>query len=110
MEEKRKRLLGAGLFWALARGMKNPQYHYNSSKQLVGLKMEKDKKMIGFLTEYDADNDDLLNAKIVAAGGSFFAIYVVFNDFKKADEYKKKVPDNCGVFCSHNPYGLGAIM
>ena len=110
MEEKRKRLLGAGLLWALGKGMENPQYHCDNSKALVGLTMEKDKKMMGFLTEYDADSDDLLNAKIVAASGSFFATYVVFADFKRAEEYKQKVPDNCGIFCSHNPYGLGAIM
>ena len=36
--------------------------------------------------------------------------YQFFKAIFDEDEYKKKVPDNCGVFCSHNPYGLGAIM
>ena len=110
MEENRKRLLGAGLFWGLGQGMEKPQYLENCSKSLVGLTLEKDKKTIGFLTEYDAESEDQLNAKIISASGSFGEIYVVFSNFEKADEYKAKVPNNCGIICSHNPYGLGAIV
>ena len=55
MEEKRKRLLGAGLLWALGKGMENPQYHCDNSKALVGLTMEKDKNDVTLAADMEGD-------------------------------------------------------
>ncbi len=107
MELKKKRLLSAALIWALDK-MSDPCFH-DDTKSLAGLTLKKGDKTVGFLTEYDAYTENELMAKIIAASGSFPIFYMIFSDYKKADEFKKKAPSNCGILCYHNAYGMGFV-
>ena len=86
-----------------------PKYLHISFEQFVSLALKKDDKTVGFLTEYDANTENELSAKIIAASSSFPLIYMIFSDYKKADEFKKKAPPNCGILCYHNAYGMGFV-
>ena len=107
MELKKKRLLSAAFIWALDK-LSDPCFH-DDAKSLAGLTFKKDDKTVGFLTEYDANTENELSAKIIAASSSFPLIYMIFSDYKKADEFKKKAPSNCGILCYHNAYGMGFV-
>ena len=102
MNNERKNMLSAVLFWAWNEGMEADANEVSSDI----LTAKKNGQKTAFITEFDRTKEELLDA-ITKTDSDF--IYVVTNDNRKRQELLKSIPEHCGILCYGNSFGLGFL-
>ena len=69
---------------------------------------QKEGKAVGFIYEFDKSVEELLSC-INAVRDNIDHIYIVIDDISKHQSLEKIIPQNCGIFCNSNPFGLGMV-
>ncbi len=105
MEQKKKRMYGALWLWCVGQG-----YEEVPSPQRKGMDAAfiKGEKTIGFIFECNKTHEQLLFC-IKKAKEQVDLVYVATNDWERAKELCKVLPEFCGIFCHANPFGLGIV-
>lgn len=108
MADKKQTILSTVMIWAMWQGMvditDDEEYRYHTDSRF-----EKDGKIIGFITEFDREGEELRNEAVKAKEFCDY-VYIVVDDIKKSETIKNSTPTFCGILCYSNPYGLGYIF
>lgn len=104
MKNKKERMLNAIRLWRLNKGLEkitNNENYYHTD-----IAFKKDGKITGFILKFDKDEKKLMS-KMVFSKNICDYIYVVTDNSKKCKELTDKIPNEYGLLCYSDSFGLG---
>lgn len=106
MSKELNNMLSSVRTWALSQGMK--ELCDKDYTMYIDCTFQKEGKKIGFITEFDKD-ENTLKLKSISAKERCDYVYIVTDDTRKRRELLTKIMPEYGILCYSDSFGLGYL-